>query len=559
MLTIEIDDYMKRLVVALLPFLCLLCVTSCGASAGGDGDKDEYWYAYDGNLFEEIVKPEAEAWRQVAKVIYPYVRDDDYARRDSYLADSLCDVLISRPYLSYGEQLVRLYEIQTYVIYGMSFVDAYNSRDPGDWCWSRGSTILLRSKKIFQEEINGYYSPKEIVKLHYKSVFWFLNCFYSVLYGDESGAEQWLNRRFSYPSELLFSNLSKTQAFRWSERLGNADFYCSYLDLMRSFIKDEDVRTKWAEKFSGGKDLHIAYWLDSQCDIVLDKVYGEKIKSLPSISLAEHTAYMKRAAGYRVHMIETFAEALGTFAPAVHGPDPMDSKKSSRPGAGSCKQALSRGLPGRVESQESFKTGMGDSIATNSSVGELSGSINGHEYVDLGLSVKWATCNVGAVSPSGYGDHYAWGETMTKKTYTSDNCTTYGWGNLSDISGNAQYDVASALWGGTWRIPTYWEIKELNEKCDWSRVKFGFKVTGPNGNSIFLPFAGLRDEKGTLCSGGKVGFYWSSTPMSTPGAYYLGLDDAFHITSGDGSYDDFFWYSLCYNRSYGCSVRPVSD
>ena len=92
--------------------------------------------------------------------------------------------------------------------------------------------------------------------------------------------------------------------------------------------------------------------------------------------------------------------------------------------------------------------------------------INGHEYVDLGLSVKWATCNVGASKPEDYGNDYAWGETSTKSSYTSDSSKTYG-KQMNDIKGNSQYDAARANWGGTWRLPTGAELEELKNKCTW--------------------------------------------------------------------------------------------
>ena len=105
---------------------------------------------------------------------------------------------------------------------------------------------------------------------------------------------------------------------------------------------------------------------------------------------------------------------------------------------------------------------------------QTSGHHNGHEWVDLGLSVKWATCNIGADNPEDYGDYFAWGETETKSEYTDANCKTIKkqsffakWFNFGrsdnntnvenlpdDISGNAQYDAARANWGGSWRMPT---------------------------------------------------------------------------------------------------------
>ena len=94
------------------------------------------------------------------------------------------------------------------------------------------------------------------------------------------------------------------------------------------------------------------------------------------------------------------------------------------------------------------------------------GELNGYEWVDLGLSVRWATCNVGASVPSGYGDYYAWGEIETKTEYTEETSLTYGV-ELGDISGNSQYDAATANWGEGWRMPTEHEFEELFDECDW--------------------------------------------------------------------------------------------
>ena len=178
---------------------------------------------------------------------------------------------------------------------------------------------------------------------------------------------------------------------------------------------------------------------------------------------------------------------------------------------------------------------------------------DGHEgngYVDLGLSVKWATCNVGASSPEEYGGYYAWGETTTKTEYTSENSVTSGkW--MNDISGNAQYDAATANWGGNWRMPKSTELEELIDNCTWTWTTYngvnGYNVEGPNGNSIFLPAAGVRII--SLNSAGSYGGYWSSAPLDgnyDNNAYYLGFDS-------DNQYMSNFY------RYYGRSVRPVVE
>ncbi len=180
------------------------------------------------------------------------------------------------------------------------------------------------------------------------------------------------------------------------------------------------------------------------------------------------------------------------------------------------------------------------------------GSLNGHEYVDLGLpsGLKWATCNVGANKPEEYGNYYAWGEIKTKDTYTHKNSQTL-YKTMKDISGNHEYDAATANWGGSWRMPTISELQELNDKCTWVRMsqngKNGYKVTGPNGSSIFLPAAGIRCGS-SLYDAGSYGYYWSSTPYESDSfsAYLLYFDSSYL-----SSYDD--------GRDYGLSVRPVLE
>ena len=176
--------------------------------------------------------------------------------------------------------------------------------------------------------------------------------------------------------------------------------------------------------------------------------------------------------------------------------------------------------------------------------------IAGHEYVDLGLSVKWATCNVGASSPEDYGGYYAWGETETKASYDDDNCETWE-KKIGDIGGTSR-DVAHVKWGGSWRLPTLDEIEELEDNCDyeWTTLNgvWGGKYTSrKNGNSIFLPAAGCRTGT-SLYYAGEYGGCWSSTPREGGTQYACGLN----FYSGA---HDWYWYY----RNGGRSVRPVSE
>ena len=181
----------------------------------------------------------------------------------------------------------------------------------------------------------------------------------------------------------------------------------------------------------------------------------------------------------------------------------------------------------------------------------VSDTIAGHDYVDLGLpsGTKWATCNVGASTPEEYGNYYAWGETSTKTEYTEENSVTYGQ-QMSDISGNAQYDAATANWGSTWRIPNRAEVEELIDNCTWTWTTQngvnGIKVTGTNGNSIFLPAAGMSNESiGLACC------YYSSFPGGEENCCVYGI-------YSDLEDSDCFKLGWLY-RYAGFTVRPVSE
>ncbi|MBE6310371.1 MAG: hypothetical protein E7080_04885 [Bacteroidales bacterium] len=182
------------------------------------------------------------------------------------------------------------------------------------------------------------------------------------------------------------------------------------------------------------------------------------------------------------------------------------------------------------------------------------GCNNGREWVDLGLSVMWATCNIGADSPECYGEYFAWDETKPKSEYTESNYSSNRrfvdvyW--VEDIMRFT--DVAKKEWGGNWRVPTKAECEELVNDCEWIWTSLrgvkGYKVIGKNGNSIFLPAAGWKTETRHLYEG--VGArYWSST------AYENSYQYAFYL-----SYVGDFVYEVGMGQRYrGQTVRPVCD
>ena len=187
--------------------------------------------------------------------------------------------------------------------------------------------------------------------------------------------------------------------------------------------------------------------------------------------------------------------------------------------------------------------------------------LNGHEYVDLGLSVKWATYNVGASKPEDYGDYFAWGETRPKSTY---NWRTYKWckGNYQKLT-KYNYNVSSfgkvdmknqldisddaayVIYGGGWRIPTESEFNELREKCIWNWTSKnganGYLVTSKsNGNSIFLPSPNQSNDMNLY------GNYWlRSFNTFFPSQAYMFISSLKGINIG------------LTDRCNKCLIRPV--
>ena len=187
------------------------------------------------------------------------------------------------------------------------------------------------------------------------------------------------------------------------------------------------------------------------------------------------------------------------------------------------------------------------------------------DAIDLGLSVKWAAANFGAVNPEDYGYYYAWGETETKDNYSQ---STYKWftGTLTAYSkyntdpdyGPADNkteldfsdDVVNLILGGKWRMPCDSEWKELLENCTWTWTQSngvnGYLVTSKkNDASIFLPAAGYR-EKDEWKDVSSYGRYWSTSLFKDFSDY--AWDMSFNA-------DDAFMNH--HNRFLGYTIRPV--
>ena len=206
---------------------------------------------------------------------------------------------------------------------------------------------------------------------------------------------------------------------------------------------------------------------------------------------------------------------------------------------------------------------------------------SGVEIVDLGLSVKWASMNVGAAKAEDYGDYFAWGETTGYNSGKTDfswssykycngtystmtkYCLESTYGNVDNKSVlDASDDAATANWGSDWRMPTYSELEELynSDNCLWTwyssgNTEFngvaGYKIqskkSGYTDKFIFIPAAGYRADS-SICDAGEYGACWSSTLCDSysPDGTYIYSDSSRHGLDH-------------YKRCHGRSVRPVYD
>lgn len=194
------------------------------------------------------------------------------------------------------------------------------------------------------------------------------------------------------------------------------------------------------------------------------------------------------------------------------------------------------------------------------------------QMIDLGLSVKWASTNIGADSPEDYGYYYSWAETNSKQNYTWD---TYKWYDLQNtsfsrynrndgtivdgrVSLSDEDDVASVCWGIKWRMPSKNEVRELIESCTWtwtvinnvSGYLIRSNISGFENNTIFLPAAGYKVFSQIQNVADFYGYYWSSSLSEESDEYAYNLQ----FCGGVNNYRDTWLF-----RYYGLPVRPVAS
>ena len=241
--------------------------------------------------------------------------------------------------------------------------------------------------------------------------------------------------------------------------------------------------------------------------------------------------------------------------------DKAVQSKSSQSKTAKSKPSQSQTSESQTSKEDSFyvleKRAKISTIPAMIEYGPLSGELNGHKWVDMGLpsGTRWAVTNIDAASAEQPGKFYSWGETATKSSYAEGNSKTYNKSYEGDVSGDKIMDVATLKWGKGWRMPTEEEYRELLNYTHSSfkelNGRYGREYSNlVNDNTIFLPAAGSM-EGSKLTNPNGCGSYWSSTPYTNTdgtntGAYAL-------------IYNAPYEYMSTLSRYYGMSVRAVAD
>lgn len=168
--------------------------------------------------------------------------------------------------------------------------------------------------------------------------------------------------------------------------------------------------------------------------------------------------------------------------------------------------------------------------------------------VDLGLSVKWGSRNLGALTSQDAGNYYAWGETEPKDQFSWDNYKWYDGSSITKYNTTDRLsillpedDAASVALGGEWRLPRESEFYELIKQCKWSSVEKGMIVEGPNGNEVFIPYTGYMEDSVQSTS---RGYYWTSTNVDNSYGFFYGFENSNSFSQ------------LC-DKYFGFAIRPV--
>lgn len=290
----------------------------CAACKGGkvsepkDG-ADGYYLAYNGNFHDEVIRPEAEAWQKVARVICPRVCDDTEAEWAGHEADSLGGVLLSQPApgMSNGEQMARLCEMQNIIAYGMGYVAAVIGSYSNPEMSEDARMIVMKSDAYLDSLRNADYADARMM-MGYEvrayanfSLFMVLGTRYAD--GEPQFVANNLAMNYQNASRIkeLFDKMSDpVQAYRYSSVISNTSFFLTYCPLT-FWLAGEEFQQSHVNEY-----IKIGGWFDEQMEVIEKAFEDENVAALPYMSTERYTEIEKQASAYRVRLIELLYEGI---------------------------------------------------------------------------------------------------------------------------------------------------------------------------------------------------------------------------------------------------------
>ena len=348
-------------------------------------------------------------------------------------------------------------------------------------------------------------------------------------------------------SESLYGVADYWKDFKEIKAIEDPDEFS--LNFMGQTIKDGATLLINAEGWSGLGSIYTDAGDNTKNGLFIFISKGGKISGNYSLEIISNTLNgdLKWSIGGETYALNEVTKLEKTFSTDENGIASVKFSAENIPSEGSLTARLTVTIGEKTKTfnlKVDFKKKESPDLTVSGKVGEP---------VDLGLSVKWASWNVGAGAPEEYGNHYAWGELEPKTDYSASTYKFYSNGYTKYGSVDKKYeldeadDVARQKWGKDWRMPTFSELKELYEKCSFSQeVLNGIpvtKVTGPNGNYIYMPGPGNFTGQ-TLYFKDNVGSYWSRNLETDSYAKDLDFFTGSRSLNGD-------------TRYHGQSVRPV--
>lgn len=302
---------MKRYCLLIITIISLISCISCN---GKVATKDSNFLTYQGDFHNDIIKPEVEAWKKVAGLIYPRVCDDTETQWAAALADSLGNDLLNKPNLPVGEQIARLYEIQDIIAYGMTYFSAII----GSHTHPEASEDALRIVRNTYSDIDSLKSVKYddaelLTRFEINSYYNFgLFMELGVPYDEEIpqyviNNQQMQQYNYALVSQLFAKLWDKTQSYRYSYIVNNTTFFMTFCPIT-FLLAGSEFQQQHQDEY-----IKIGGYFDSILSPVKDMVVEDRVSELSIITTEEFSKILRESSKARTSIINLMATGISTI------------------------------------------------------------------------------------------------------------------------------------------------------------------------------------------------------------------------------------------------------